>query len=218
MRKLQLTLFCVCLLSTAAFAQTSPSKGGLVVFETFGVGVGTAARQAGVLPGNMTTQTVLFAPGDARLSHNLGVAIVNPGGTATNVTMTLRRGVDGTISSVKVITVGARQQVSRFISEFFSDVSPLPIDFDGSLAITSTIPVAVVGLRFRGPVFSTIPIASPTASTPVPQVAPGVGGGDAVILPQFATGEGWSSEIVISNTTAIPATVRVDLFKPDGTP
>jgi len=109
------------------------------------------------------------------------------------------------ISSVKVITVDARQQLSRLISEFFSDVSALPTDFDGSLAITSTTPVAVAGLRFRGPVFSTIPIASPTASTPVPQVAQGVGGDDAVILPQFATGGGWSSEIVILIQTYVPA-------------
>jgi hypothetical protein len=218
MRRLLLTLFCVCLLSTAVFAQSSPSTGGLVVFETFGLGVGEAATQAGVLPGNMTTQTVLFATADARLSRNLGVAIVNPGSTPTAVTLTLRRGGDGTTSSVKVITVGARQQASRFVSELFSDVPEIPVDFDGSLVVTSTTPVAVVGLRFRGSVFSTIPIVSPTASTPVPQIAPGVRGGDSVILPQFASGGGWSSEIVISNTTAIPATVRVDLFKQNGTP
>jgi hypothetical protein len=189
-----------------------------VVFETFGFGVGTAATQAGVLPGVMTTQTVLFATSDARLSRNLGLAIVNPGSTVTNVTMTLRRGGDGTTSSVKLITVGARQQVSKFISELFSDVPELPLDFDGSLAITSDTPVAIVAERFRGAVFSTIPITSLTGSTPVPQVAQGVGGADAVILPQFAAGGGWSSEIVISNTTAIPVTVRVDLFKQDGTP
>ena len=218
MRRLLFTILCVCLLSTAAFSQTSPSTGGLVVFETFGLGAGTAATQAGVLPGNMTTQTVLFAAADARLSRNLGLAIVNPGSAPTNVTLTLRRGGDGTTSSVKTITIGAHQQASQFISELFSDVAEIPVDFDGSLAVTSTTPVATLGLRFRGPVFSTIPIVSPTASTPVPQVASGVGGATAVILPQFAAGGGWSSEIVISNTTAIPATVRVDLFKQDGTP
>jgi hypothetical protein len=218
MRRLLFTVLSVCLLSAGAFAQTSGSPGGLVVFETFGLGVGTAATQAGVLPGVMTTRTVLFATAGARLSRNLGLAVVNPGSTATNVTMTLRRGGDGTTSAVKVITVGARQQVSKFISELFSDVPEIPVDFDGSLAIASDTPVAMVALRFRGAVFSTIPITSLTGSTPVPQVAPGVGGAGAVILPQFAAGGGWSSEIVISNTTAIPATVRVDLFKQDGTP
>src|SRR5207237_10044435 len=79
MRRLLFTVLCVCLLSTAAFAQNSPSTGGLVVFETFGFGV----TQAGVLPGVVTTQTVLFATVSGRLSRNLGVAIVNPGSTAT---------------------------------------------------------------------------------------------------------------------------------------
>jgi hypothetical protein len=218
MRRFLFTVLSLCLLSAGAFAQTAGSPGGLVVFETFGSGVGTDATQAAVLPGLMRTRTVLFATSDARLSRNLGVAIVNPGSTATNVTMTLRRGGDGTTSSVKVITVGARQQVSKFISELFSDVPEIPVDFDGSLSITSDTPVSIVALRFRGAIFSTIPITSLTGSTPVPQVAPGVGGAGAVILPQFAAGGGWTSEIVISNTTAIPVTVRVDLFKEDGTP
>ena len=219
MRRLLLfTVLYVCLLSTAAFAQTSPSTGGLVVFETFGFGAGTAATEAGVLPGVVSTQTVLYATVSGRLNRNLGVAIVNPGSTAANVTLTLRNGVDGTIISAKVIPVGARQQVSKFISELYSDVSTIPADFNGNIAVTSTTPLAIVGLRFRGPVFSTIPITSPTASTPVPQIAPGVGGPNAVILPQFAAGGGWSSQIVTSNTTALPVTFRVDLFKSDGTP
>jgi ABC-type proline/glycine betaine transport system substrate-binding protein len=45
MRSLLFTILCFCLLSTAAFPQTSPSTGGLVVFETFGLGAGTAATQ-----------------------------------------------------------------------------------------------------------------------------------------------------------------------------
>jgi len=124
-------------LSTGALAQTSGSPGGLVVFETFGSGLADDTTQAGVLAGVMTTQTVLFASSSARLSRNLGVAIVNPGGTAASMTMTLRRGGDGTISSVKTIKVGARRQVAKFISELFADVPELPLDFDGSLSITS---------------------------------------------------------------------------------
>jgi ice-binding like protein/Big-like domain-containing protein len=216
--RLFFTVLCVCLLSMDAFAQTSGSPGGLVVFETFGSALAADTTQAGVLPGVMTTQTVLFASSSARLSRNLGVAIVNPSGTAASMTMTLRRGGDGTISSVKTIKVGARQQVAKFISELFSDVPELALDFDGSLSITSDYPVAIMALRFRGTNFSTIPITSVSPSNLVPPVSAGVGGPDAVILPQFAAGGSWSSEIVISNTTAVPLTVRVDLFKQDGTP
>src|SRR5206468_981846 len=132
-RLLLIIIVCLYLTATPLFAQTSPSNpstGGLVVFETFGSGVATDTTQAGVLPGNMTTRTVLFAAASSRLSRDLGVAIVNPGGTATNVTLTLRRGSDGTTSSAKTITVGPRQQASKFISEIFSNVPELPLDFD----------------------------------------------------------------------------------------
>ena len=39
----------------------------------------------------------------------------------------------------------------------------------------------------------------------------------AVLLPQFVAGGGWASEIVIANPGSDSLTVRVDLFKPDGT-
>jgi hypothetical protein len=37
-----------------------------------------------------------------------------------------------------------------------------------------------------------------------------------VILPHFATGGGWASELILSNTSMAPMTVRVDLFGQDG--
>jgi hypothetical protein len=78
MRRFLFTILSVYLLSTVIFAQTSGSPGGLVVFETFGFGVGTDAMKASVLPGVMTTRTVLFATASARLSRSIGLAIVNP--------------------------------------------------------------------------------------------------------------------------------------------
>ena len=49
-------------------------------------------------------------------------------------------------------------------------------------------------------------------------IATGVGGNGAVLLPQFAAGGGWATEIVMANTGTSSLTVRVDLFKSDGTP
>ena len=37
------------------------------------------------------------------------------------------------------------------------------------------------------------------------------------MLPQFAAGGGWASEVVIANTGAAALTVRLDLFQQDGT-
>ena len=220
MRRLLFTLLCVCLSSSAVFGQgfVTGSRGEMVVFETFGSGLASDATKAGVLAGVMTTRAVLFAAHSVRLERRLGVAIVNPNGTPASVTLTLRRGGDGTTSSSRVITVNPRTQVAKFIVELFDDVADLPQEFDGSLMVVSNIPVAVLGVRFRGSTFSTIPITSLSSPETVPLISAGVGGPFALILPPFAAGGNWSSEIVISNTTAIPLTVRIDLFRQDGGP
>lgn len=213
-----LTGLVVSLLPVRASAQTTGPASELVVFETLSSETGADAPQAGVFAGTMTTQTVLFAMVSASRAADVGIAIVNPGSTAANVTLTLRLGADGTVMSTKTIVVGEHHQMSGFISQLFAYPTQLPLDFDGSLAITSDNPVAVIGLRFLGTRFSTIPITSLSSLSPVPEVGPGVGGTGAVILPQFASGGGWSSEIVLINTTSKSMTVRIDLFKQDGTP
>jgi hypothetical protein len=45
-----------------------------------------------------------------------------------------------------------------------------------------------------------------------------VGGAGAVIFPQFVAGGGWSSDIVLMNSSATTLAVRIDLFRADGTP
>jgi hypothetical protein len=242
MRRLLITLLCLAALSAPVFAQTDDHNdagplivgyatvtatsgiipfgfGGLTAFETFGYRSQVPALQAGVLPAILTTRIVLFASSNIRLSNNVGVAITNPGSGDAVVTMTLRR-ADGNVTSTKTITVAAHQQVSRFISEFFADVPAVPLDFDGTLTLTSNTPVAIVALRFRGTNFSTIPVTSLSPPIDFPQVTPGTGspGNTAVLLPQFAADGRWSSETVVVNNGSVPLTVRIDLFKQDGTP
>jgi len=186
------------------------------VFETFGFSrTASDTGQAGILPSGLTTNAVVFVSSSTRLSRNVGVAIVNPQSTSANVTLTLRRD-DGTqFATSTILSVPAMQQVSKFVTELFVG---LPADFVGTLTATSTSPVAVIGLRFRGGNFSTIPITNVSPAGAVPTISSGVGGAGAVLLPQFATGGGWATEIVLVNTGTTPLTVRVDLFKPDGTP
>jgi hypothetical protein len=193
------------------------SPGTLVAFETFGWRSEVPALRASVQPAMMTTRTVLFAGAGIRLSRNVGVAISNPGSTDAVVTMTLRRAT-GIVTAQKTITVVARQQVARFVSDFFADVPALPADLDGTLTLTSNTPVAVVALRFTGTRLSTIPLNSLSPSVDVPGVTPRTGGSNAVLFPQFAADGGWASEIVVLNTGTLPLTVRIDLFKQDGTP
>ena len=241
MRKLLITLVCLASLSTAAFAQSDHNDagpiavgysvvtvtggvsplgvtGGLVVFQTFGHRAEVPAVQAGVLPATMTTRMVLFATTGDRLARNVGIAMTNPGNQAAVVTLTLRT-TSGSVVSSKAVNIAARQQISRFVREYFSDSPDLFRDvFEGSVTVTSNTPVGVMGLRFLGANFSTIPLTSVSAPVAVPEVAPGVGGANALLMPQFAAEGRWSTETIVINHGGSPLTVRIDLFKQDGTP
>jgi hypothetical protein len=196
---------------------TSTNTSGLVVFETFGEHKGNTTTQAGVLPSGMTMSAMLFVTTNGRLSRNLGVAMANPDPkNNANVTLTLFDET-GTALTPQKITVNAGTQTAQFVTQVFSSQSSSLADFTGTLAVVSDIPIAVVGLRFRGDNFSTIPITnlSPAA---MPVISAGVGGPSAVILPQFASGGGWAAELVLANSGNAALSVRVDFFNQDGTP
>src|ERR1051326_8813060 len=241
MRRLLITLFCLAALSMPVFAQTDDHNdagpllvgyavvtatkgiipfgfGGLTAFETFGYRSQTPALQA-VLPATLTTRIVLFASSSIRLSDNVGVAITNPGSGNAVVTMTLRD-TNGNLTSTKIITIAAGQQVSRFVSEFFADVAAAVGNFDGTMTLTSNTPVAVLALRFLGTTFSSIPLTSLSTPLYLPDLAPGSISlaTNSVLLPQFASNDQWATEMVLVNAGPRPLTVRIDLFKQDGTP
>jgi hypothetical protein len=196
---------------------TPAATSGMVVFATFGFKQCDATTtQAAIVPSDLTTNAILFVNSNGGLERNLGVALTNPGSASATVTLTLWKD-DGQRIASKAISVSSRQQISRYITELFADQAGIPSDLTGTLAITSTSPISVTGLRFRGMNFSTVPVTNLSTPTPVPQIATGIGGMGAVLLPQFVAGGGWASEIVIANPGPDLLTVRVDLFKPDGT-
>jgi hypothetical protein len=212
----------------SGYAVITPASGAgtnMVAFETFGLhgrGSDGGTLQAGVLPAGLTTNAVLFVETSGRLSKNLGVAIVNPNNSDLSVSMTLRKD-DGTQIASGTLNVPARRQVSKFVTELFPAQTPIPKELVGTLSLTSTgttlLPFGAIGLRFRGANFSTIPVTSlstPTSGLPV--IVTNVGGEGAILLPQFATGGGWATEIVVANNGTSSITVRVDLFNPDGSP
>jgi hypothetical protein len=133
-----------------------------------------------------------------------------------NVTLTLRRD-DGTLVATTSLTVAGLNQTSKFVTELFGQ-SAIPSEMLGTLTVTSTAPIAAVGLRFRGINFSTIPVTNLASASTVPTIAAGVGGSGAVLLPQFAGGGGWATQVVVANTGTTSLTVRIDLFRQDGTP
>jgi hypothetical protein len=205
------------------YAVVTPVSGsGMVVFETFGLRRTAETTQAAVLPNALTTNAIVFVSSSGRLARNLGVAIANPNSASVNITLTLRR-ADGTQVATRTFALPGLQQTANFITELFTGSAEVAGDFMGTMNITSTAGVAIVGLRFRSSVtganFSTIPVTSLSAPVAVPTIStnPLIGGAAAVVLPQFAANGGWATQIVIANTSSASLTVRVDLYKQDGT-
>ena len=209
----------------SGYAVITPATGataGLVLFETFGMrGQGDAGTiQAGVLPPDLTVNSVLFVDSSDRLAKNLGVAIVNPNSFAATVTLTLRKN-DGTPVATTTVTVPPRQQIAKFVRNLFTAPIRIPAELTGTLAITSNLAVSVIGLRFRGSNFSTLPVTNlsgPAGVFPFLDTAHTVGGPGALLLPQFVANGGWATELVLMNAGTSSLTVRVDLFKSDGSP
>lgn len=193
---------------------------GLAVFETFGEVRAAGALQAGVLPADMVKNAMLFVTTSSRLSRNLGVAIANPNPTTDAGVLFTLKNSDGSVAATQTITVKATTQTAQFVTQLFAGKLPPTGDFNGTLTISSTLEVAMVGLRFRGVNFSTIPVTPLGTAFPVPAISttPPIGGTGAVILPQFADGGGWASEIVLTNTGTTPLKARVDIFDQAGKP
>ena len=132
--------------------------------------------------------------------------------------MTLYRS-DGIIAALKIIQVPGRQQIAQLVTQLFSGQPGIPREFVGTLSLTSSDPVAIAALRFRGVSFSTETLSQLSAPTPVPPIVPGIsGGGSSFLLPNFVLGGGWATEIIIVNTSTSPTAVRLDLFSANGGP
>jgi hypothetical protein len=191
----------------------------LIVFETFGLKAGTQILQASVIPGNLTTNAMIFVNKSPGLFRDIGLALVNPGSLVATIRLTLRRSDGLFVWRKPPFVVRPRQHTARFVSELFADVLPtVPEDFIGTLFLESDTPVSLTVLRFRGFTFSTLPYTNLAPSNSVPVIYPGVGGPGAILLTQFVAGAGWASEIVIVNDSDKDLIgLRVDVFKQDGT-
>jgi hypothetical protein len=210
----------------AVVTPSSPITTGMTVFETITQTRSQDTLQVSVFPPNLTMNALLTVEVSNSLSKTLGVAIANPNSATANLTMTLRRS-DGTQLTATTITIVGRRQISKLVTELFpaplsggfSTQVSIPSEFTGTLVINSTSPVSIVGLKFRGPNYTTIPVTdlSP-ANTPIPTISSGVEGLGAVLFPQFVAGAGWATEIAVVNTTASSLTVRLDVFTQDGAP
>src|SRR5437867_4029229 len=124
----------------AVITPATTSGTGLVVFETFGWrrGGDAGTPQAGVLPPDLTTNAVMFVDSKGKLSKDLGLAMVNPNTSNTNVSVTLR-GSDGKQLGTKTVNVPSHQQTVTFLQKFL----PTHPSVQRTLPETLPLPTAV---------------------------------------------------------------------------
>lgn len=122
-------------------------------------------------------------------STNTGLAIANPNDSPARIDFTFTT-PDGSTVSQSFETVPANGQIARFLSEppFNSGANA-----NGSFTFTSSLPVSAIALR------SFLNQRSESLLTTLPVFTPGVSSTAPSVFPHFATGGGWSSQIVLVN-------------------
>ncbi len=173
---------------------------------TFGIVKGGLVQsQAGILPMPMMTDASLFVDVVPAIGRNLGVAMVNPSSTPNSVTLTLRDQTGVVAGTSTTILLQPQQQSAKFVTELFP-AAGMGSAFRGTLELQSSSAFAVLGLRFSGTEFSTLPISG-TA-----------GGNTAIVLPQFAISGGWATQIALVNNSTNSIQGHVDIFDASGNP
>ncbi len=198
---------------------------------TYGIIInGMVQAQAGIVPIPGVTDASLFVDVIPAINRNLGVAIVNPTNTTNQVSLTLQD-QSGTAagSHVFALILKPQQQTNNFIDELLG-TGIIGNGFRGSLQLHSATPFWVLGLRFSGGAFSTLPvsmsaqyadvpsrtlIAALSANIPLPGA---IGGPGALLIPQLAMGGGWATQIALVNSTGSAVSGRIDVFDTTGNP
>src|SRR6266850_99073 len=139
---------------------------------------------------------------------NTGLAMANPNAQPATVSFFFT-GPNGNFGN-GITTIPANGQIAKFLNEApFNSGSSV----SGALTFTSSVPIAVVALRGltneRGDfLVTTLPVSDLSA--------PAASG--TIILPQFADGGGWTTQIVLVNPGDAILSGTVQFLNPSGDP
>jgi len=165
---------------------------------------GILVSEAGVPATKLVTAGRLYAEIDG--SVDTGIAIANPSGADATISFTFTDTTGRDFGS-GTTTIPAGGQIARFLSQApFNGTAPLR----GAFTFNSSVPVAVIALRGftnqRGEfLITTLPIAGTEASSREP-----------ANLPYFADGGGWTTQILLVNSTEETLTGDVEFLDPGG--
>jgi hypothetical protein len=137
---------------------------------------------------------------------DISLAISNPNDSAATVSFAFADG-DGQDFGAGSFQLPAHGQIARFLRESpFNQTGPL----NGTLTLSSTLPVAIVALRgFMNErsefLMSSLPVAN--LDERVPPIS---------YFPQFAVGGGWSTRFILINPSDSPISGMLTFFNQDG--
>ena len=200
-------------LQTSGYARIVPDPGsstpsGVAIFGFRNAG-GILASETGVPATPFLTSGRLYAEIAGTL--NTGVAIANPNNSVATINFSFRD-VTGAVVGSSSTTVQPNRQIAQFL-----DQAPLKVypgtTFQGTFNFTSNVPVGVIALRGltndrNDFLMSTLPVidTTTTAST------------GTVVVPHFADGGGWITQIFLVNPTDTAMSGTVQFTDPNGAP
>lgn len=138
-----------------------------------------------------------------------GIALVNPSQQEASVTLILRN-ASGTEVNRITRTLSAGRHLAIFVFQLFKN---LPASFTGSLTFESNQKLAAIALRQSSnalgePLYTTLPVVD----LAVPA------GNEPLVFPHIAAGSGYTTQVLLINTTSQRLTGRISLIAPEGTP
>lgn len=188
---------------------------------------GVTLSEAGVPASVPTTHARIFVdyrfnvPGvparadSGTVDINTGIGIVNYGYDAARISYSMRNN-DGAVIAAGEGSLAAGKHFAKFIDQL-QDVASgfvLPSDFQfATLDIASDQPLSIVALRMttnqRGePLFSTTPIADLNQRR----------SRNPIYFPQLADGGGWTTSVILFNTSGAIEEGSIDIFDDNGFP
>jgi photosystem II stability/assembly factor-like uncharacterized protein len=188
---------------------------------------GITVSEAGVPASPPTTRARVFIdyrsrvfaiPGrssSGMVDINTGIGLVNYGSATANITYTLRN-TDGSSIAIGHGTLAVGHHLAKFIDQF-TEAAPdfiLPPGFPfASLDIVSDQPLSVMALRMtmnqrNEPLFTTTPVADLTQALT----------SNAIYFPQLADGVGYTTSLVLLNTSNSTERGTIYVYDDNGLP
>jgi hypothetical protein len=185
----------------ATTAGTTPS--GVAIFGYRPAGV--LVTEAGVPDSPLITSGRIYGEVSSTGIVNTGLAIANPNDQTTTVSFTLTDTAGAVVKSGSR-TIGPRAQVAEFLNE---EPYSSGNGFLGTLSFSSTLPAGVIALRSLVNERSDFLITT----LPVIDLSQAVRTGTQVV-PHFAVGDGWGTQIILVNPTDLAQTGNVQFLGP----